>query len=1002
MPLRFRSVRALVVAVVLVLPALGSSQDVDPTDMSGLFESLTPEQRQAVMQSLAGGGTGSGGVAGIGAVLGGGTSGGDVTGGRNVRPTDAEQMRRQAGDEEEREPLIPVLKGEDWVIVEIDFHLPPRPVTPSMSAAQSLLNQPGQQAAQQSQALQALQAASAAGVSGVAGPAGGDKPPDSGGSGGGGSAGGGPGGGGSEGQMSDEQRNQLGDLMDRIRNANPYQLSHDGALTLPGFAPMPLLGLNEDQATLRLKIEPAFRGIDVRLTRLPLKKTGPEALKPFGYDLFRRAPSTFAPVTNVPVPSDYVLGPGDVLDVHLYGTRNRALRLLVGRDGRINLPDIGPVVVGGELFDTAKETIESRVARQMVGVRASVAMSDTRAIRVFVVGDARHPGSYTVSGLGTITSALFAAGGVQPIGSLRRIQLKRGGALVRELDLYDLLLRGDTSNDTKLLQGDVILIPPVGSTVGVDGEVHRPAIYELKQESSVADVITLAGGLTPQADAGTAMLTRIDEQGRRVVLRVDVTGAATSPTGLRNGDTLRIATLRPTLDAGVVLQGHLYTPGAIAYRPGMHLSDAIHSVEELRPGADIHYVLIRRELPPDRRIVVLSGDLAAALESPGSKVDPELSPHDRITVFDLSTSRDRIIQPVLDELRLQGSAAHPSEVVHVDGKVKVPGDYPLEADMTVADLIRAGGGLSDEAASRGVAELTRYQVVNGETRRTQVVQVDIAEALKGKADANLPLAPFDDLSVKQVSQWDTQESVTLIGEVRFPGRYSIKGGDTLRAVIDRAGGLSEYAFPEGSVFSREELKKREQQQLEALAVRMQSDLTALAIRGAAAGQSGAVSALGVGQSLLGQLRTAKASGRMVIDLPRLMREPRGSSADVVLRSGDKLIVPKFQQQVTVIGEVQNVTSHLYGPGLGRDEYIMMSGGMTRQADHGRIYVVRANGSVVANAGNSWFQHSNVRIKPGDTIVVPMDTERYPPLPFWQAVTGILYNLALGAAAIRVL
>jgi protein involved in polysaccharide export with SLBB domain len=286
--------------------------------------------------------------------------------------------------------------------------------------------------------------------------------------------------GGPEGSRTEDETRRQHDLMKLIRSKNPYQLSRDGALTLPGFAPIPLLGLTEDQASLRLKVEPVFDGLEIRLTRLPLKKTGAEGLKPFGYDLFDRELSTFAPVTNVPVPSDYIVGPGDELDVQLYGNQNRFLRLIVTRDGRISFPELGPINVSGQLFTSVKSTIESRVERQLIGVHASVSMGDTRSIRVFVLGEVRQPGTYTVSGLGTITSALYAAGGVKRIGSLRRIELKRQGALVRRLDLYDMLIRGDTTDDAKLLQGDVIFIPPVGPTVSIEGQVRRPAIYEIK------------------------------------------------------------------------------------------------------------------------------------------------------------------------------------------------------------------------------------------------------------------------------------------------------------------------------------------------------------------------------------------------------------------------------------------------------------------------------------------------------------------------------------------
>ena len=955
----------------------GQTTATPTADQIEIFRSLTPEQQDAILRQLGGGGTGIGGAA----------AGQGQTGQRpgQVQENELERMQRSREEGEEVEPLIPVLKGDDSVIIEVDFHLPPRPLSQTLQSIYS-----GGQGVASVATLQALQAALAAQggaipglIPGAAGAAASQSTTPS-----------------AETRLSDEDKKRLQGLIDLIRSKNPYRLSADGSLTLPGFDSIPLAGLTEDQATLRLKVEPAFRDLDIRITRLPLKRTGAEALKPFGYDIFDRAPSTFAPVTNVPVPSDYVVGPGDELNVQLYGNQNRTLRLIVGRDGRISFPELGPINVGGQLFNSVKSSIESRVERQMIGVRASVSMGDTRSIRVFVMGEAKRPGSYTISGLGTITSALYAAGGAKTIGSLRNIELKRQGTVVRQLDLYDLLIRGDTTDDSKLLQGDVIFIPPVGLTVAVDGEVRRPAIYEIKRESTVADIIELAGGLTPQADTSKATLTRIDENERRIVMQVNLAADAAKVQGLRNGDLLRVTRLRTTLDSAVILQGHVYTPGDFAYRPGMHLTDVVHSVDELLPNADIHYLLIRRELPPDRHIAVLSADLAAALKAPGSTSDVELLPRDRIIVFDLASGRDRVIKPVMDELRLQGNAQQPTEVVRIDGRVKVPGEYPLESGMSVADLVRAGGGLSDEAYGTH-AELTRYKVVNGEARRTQLIGVDLSAALRGDPTANIRLEPFDNLSVKEVPEWGAQDTVTLLGEVRFPGSYAIKRGETLKSVLARAGGLTEYAFPEGSVFTREELKRREQEQLDILASRMQTDLTTLALQGAAAGQAGAANALTVGQSLLGQLRSAKAVGRLVIDLPRTLRSPAGSPTDVILRNGDQLIVPKFQQQVTVIGEVQNSTSHLYSPELSRDDYISLSGGMTRRADRSKIYLVRANGSVVAYEGTRWFQHgSNMTVKPGDTVVVPLNTERLPALPFWQAVTSILYNVAIAVAAVH--
>lgn len=979
---------ALIFAVLFLAPlqrASGQSTGAPSADQIDMFKSLTPEQQDAIIQRL---GSNGGDISGLGSTSSDSDTG-DTTSssllrqgtmGRRGTSTNGDFANPAPGSEEAESRRV-ILKGLDWVIIEIDYHLPPRPVSQSLQAryfAQGI--SPSQ--------MQVLQQSGAAGGTG-------SSP---------GSQSAGSGTAVPAAQLSEEARERNQKMIDLIRAHNPYQLSEDGTLALPGFPPIALSGLTDDDATLRLKAEPAFGALDIRLTRLTLEKTGVQALKPFGYDLFDRAPSTFAPVTNVPVPADYVIGPGDRLDIQLYGNQNRNLRVTVDREGRINFPELGPINVSGQLFNQVREQIEARVARQMIGVRASVSMGDTRSIRVFVLGEAQRSGSYTISGLGTITSALFAAGGVKSIGSLRNIQLKRQGTVVRRLDLYDLLIRGDTTDDTKLLPGDVIFIPPVGLTVSVAGEVRRPAIYEVKNESTIDDVVGLAGGLTSEADRSRVTLTRIDENQRRVVLQVDPTSAAGKAQGVRNGDVLQVSRLRSTLDSGIQVQGHVYSPGVVAYRQGLRLSDVVHSVDELQPNADIHYLLIRRELPPDRRIAVLSVDLSAALKSPGSAVDIALMPRDRITVFDLASGRDRVIQPLMDELRVQSNMDRPTLVVHVDGRVKVPGDYPLESGMTVGDLIRAGGGLAD-AAYGSKAELTRYEVLNGETRRTELIEVDLAAALRGDPASNLALKSFDNLSIKEVSEWRGQESVTLVGEVRFPGHYSIRRGETLRSVIARAGGLTSFAFADGSVFTREDLRRREQEQMDALSARMQKDLTILAVQASATSQTGgggSASALAVGQQLFSQLRSVRAVGRLVIDLNSSMHAAPGSSADVILRNGDQLIVPRYQQEVSVIGEVQNSTSHLFNTSYGRDDYISMSGGTTRRADRKSIYVVHANGNVVANQGNRWFQSGNVSMKPGDTVVVPLDAERLPSLPYWAAVTSILYNVAIAVAAVHAL
>ncbi|MET0536001.1 MAG: SLBB domain-containing protein, partial [Steroidobacter sp.] len=797
---------------------------------------------------------------------------------------------------------------------------------------------------------------------------------------------------------STEEHDQLQEFRERVLRRNPYKLDKWGILNIPELGPIPLAGLTADEATERLAAEPRLQDYVVRVMRLPLKPTGTDALKPFGYDLFEGMPSTFAPATDVPVPAEYVVGPGDTMEVQLVGTVKGRYALVVGRDGRINFPELGPISVGGRRFEEVRSDIESRVREQMTGTQVSVGIGELRSIRVFVLGDADTPGSYTVSGLSTITNALFVSGGVKKIGSLRNIQLKRDGRIVTTLDLYDLLLNGDTSADARLLPGDVIFIPPVGATVGLAGEVRRPAIYELKRETNASELLSLGGGLLPDADPTMATIERVNEQRLRVTLDVNLSTVMGRSSILHTGDTVRVPPIRPVLDNSVTLSGHVHRSGQYEFKPGMRIGDLISSLEELQPNADQRYVLVRREIPSDRRIRIFSADLQKALSAPDSAANFELAARDQIFIFDRESGRDRVIDPLMRELRMQSHIGEPTPEVSVAGKIKVPGRYPLEPGMRVSDLLRAGGSL-DEAAYGGHAELTRYEVIDGESRQAALISIDLGKALNGDPSADVALRPFDYLVIKEIPLWAAQEEVEIRGEVKFPGRYPIHRGETLRSVMARAGGLTDLAFVEGAIFTREELKERERKQLQTLASRMESDLALFSLMSAQEVGKSAGEALQVGQSLLTNLREAKPVGRLVIDLRRSSSASPGSEQDIVLKDGDRLLVPRVTQEVTVIGEVQSTTSHLYRNDLSRDEYIAMSGGLTPRADDKHIYVVRADGSVVTRTGNAWFNGGGADIRTGDTIVAPLDTERMRPLPFWAAVTSIIYNLAVSAAAV---
>ncbi|NHZ69957.1 MAG: ATPase, partial [Thermotogales bacterium] len=630
-----------------------------------------------------------------------------------------------------------------------------------------------------------------------------------------------------------------------------------------------------------------------------------------------------------------------------------------------------------------------------------ITLGKLRSIRVFILGDVKQPGSYTVSALSTMTNALFVGGGVKPIGSLRKIQLKRRGKVVARLDLYDLLLHGDTTHDARLQPGDVIFVPPVGATLGVAGEIRRPAIYELRKERSVGQVLTLAGGLLPTAYPQASRIERINKHGDRTLIDLDAGKKAGLQTAVQDGDVLRIFSVLEKMENIVLLSGHVQRPGGYQWRQGMRITDLISSIEnDLLPRPDLDYALIKRELAPDHRIELFSVRPGGALKSPASAENVELEARDELILFGSNSERSEIVEPLVDMLNRQATYRQPARVVRAAGLLRHPGEYPLETGMKVSDLIRAGGGLAEAAYALG-AELTRYVVIDGNYREVGHVKVELAGILKGVEGADLFLQPYDDLRIKRLPEWETAATVELKGEVRFPGIYPIARGEQLSKLLERAGGLTDIAFARGSVFLREELRKREKLRLEELSRRLETDLAALSLQ-LAQEEGGSVQSLDFVRALGTQLRAVEPTGRLVINLPDLLNETkdgRRSELDVTLQDGDRLYIPPLTQEVTVTGEVFYPTSHLYRKSTDRRQYVEMSGGVTRKADSKRIYIVRADGSV--DTGGGWFSVSDKHdVQPGDTIVVPLDVDLVRPIARLASISKIIFQLAVAAVGAK--
>ena len=740
-------------------------------------------------------------------------------------------------------------------------------------------------------------------------------------------------------------------------------------------------------------------------------------LKPFGYDLFRGSPTTFAPVTEIPVPSEYTLGPGDVLRIQLWGKENQSLELPVSRDGTISFPQSGPMSVAGLSFDEARQQIRKQVSEQYIGVQASVSLGELRSMRVFVLGEARNPGSYSVSSLSTITNALYVSGGIKQTGSLRNLQHKRDGKLVGTLDLYELLLQGDSSNDNRLQPGDVIFIPPVGERAGIDGEVYRPALYELKNENSLADLVSMAGGLTSQAYPQRINIERTNEDFLRIIAEADYTAAKGKKARIQAGDRVNIPSISDITGQYIEISGAATRPGRFAWVPGMRVSSVIRNIDaDLMPIADKRYAAIVRTDKSTDTISVLNLRLRNAIQNPGSEFDFQLEEKDKLLIFSdagkvereeelpeksdeiededrREFTRERLFEPVLRRLKSQATPSSPQRTIQITGPVRYPGEYPLPASRQLADAVFVAGGLKD-SASLFNAEVARYTTDDDGIGKTRILNVNLADAMDG--NGTLALQSRDRILIKSIPEFAKTSTIELKGEVRYPGEYTFRDGETLKQVIERAGGLTDNAFPRGAVFTRAKLRQLEAQRLREAEERLQGDLLGVQLEGDGLGGESADRAQQV-EELLEDVQSSRPVGRMVVDLEAVVSD-EGYQA-IRLQDGDTLTVPTIPQSVTVFGEVQFPTSHLHQAGLTVDDYLNRSGGPTRQADESRVYVVKADGSVMLPEKSRWFGSRSQQLEPGDTIIMPIDVDRLNQLELWSNVSQIVYQMALGAAAV---
>ena len=835
-----------------------------------------------------------------------------------------------------------------------------------------------------------------------------------------------------------------------------------------------------------------------QLTRLPLDSPTEfqllvansigKMLPIYGVNLFRNLPSTFAPVNLVPVTPDYVVGPGDELIIQMWGQVTLNGRFLVDRSGSIFVPQVGSIHVAGVKSDQMHDFLKSQVSRVFRNFDLSVNLGQLRSIQVFVVGQARRPGSYTISSLSTLTNALFATGGPSPQGSLRHIQLKREGKVVVDFDLYDLLQRGDKSKDEKLLPGDVIYIPPVGPQIAVSGSVNKPAIYELKSQgdTTMDDALELAAGLSNVASRQRVRLERVDDHRRRSMTEVALDARGRS-TVMQDGDLLEVDAVVSQYRDAVTLRGNVANPGRYTWKPGMRVRDLLPDKDALITR---DYWLKRSQLGqptltyiptclpltaygiPNLRYGIAIGEEGSnpnwrysSTRNPnliGLAFGSEEGSSYRTPDQDANGDADASTDGGLDCMKIPASqtslggsndryapsaAASAATGANTAGSNNQNANTASNSNTSPSTLPQNGFPGTQQSPSNRISAASAslgstvenssagqfrpknnvklgepdidwsYAVVerqSKETLTTSLLPFNLGKVvLGGDSTQDLELLPGDvvtifskaDISVPQEQQ---TRFVRLEGEFASSGVYSVQPGETLRHLVERAGGFTTEAYLYGSEFTRESTRRVQQarlnQYVDEIALQVSTNATNNAGRAISASDTAAATAASAqNQSIIASLRQVRSTGRVVLNLKPDSHD-LSQIPDLPLEDGDRFIVPRVPSTVSVDGAVYNQNSFVFDQERRLGGYIRLAGGTNRDADKSRAYVIRASGSVISKQYSSALRGNNfdsLHLYPGDTVVVPLNLTKGNTIRLIVDIAQIVgqFGIAIAAATV---
>jgi len=759
----------------------------------------------------------------------------------------------------------------------------------------------------------------------------------------------------------------------------------------------------------------------------------------YGANLFRAVPSTFAPLDMTPVPADFVIGPDDVLRIRAWGQVNFQANLRVDRSGEIYLPQVGPVHVAGLPFSELDSHLRSAVGRIYRNFDLTADVGQIRSIQIYVAGAARRPGAYTVSSLSTLVDAIFSSGGPSVQGSMRHIELRRGGAVVTDFDLYNLLLHGDKSKDVKLQPGDVIFIPPAGAEVAITGSVRTPAIYELQANEPLAELLANAGGVSAVAAEARISIERIENHHDRHAMEVayDQSGLATT---LADGDLVRVYSIVPMYRQTVILRGNIANPGRFAWHSGMKVSELIPDKDSLitrnywwkraqlglpAPEFEPAQGLDTLRQPAENHATNLN-----AARPPGMTAQNQ--PGMQQYQSGLGTQQ---YQAGLDAQQYQPDMGSQLSPYGTDAQQQSQYGWGQREDQILNAQQRSGGSSlaaeqsaqsarSSRSAQRTVVRQLapeidwNYAVIerlDKETLKTKLIPFDLGKlVLQHDASQDLELQAGDVVSIFseadiRIPQAEQTKLVRLDGEFVHAGVYAVQPGETLRQLVERAGGLTPNAYLYGSEFTRESARALQQARIDeyvqSLDMRIQRSNLALAAsqtstQDMATGNSAQVSE----RELLTRLRQIRATGRIVLEF-KPGSSGMNSIPDIAMEDGDRFVIPPVPATVNVVGAVYDQNTFLYANGKRAGAYLRQAGGPNKDADRKREFIIRADGKVVSHdMGNGLWgnEFNNLAMNPGDTIVVPDKTFKPSILRGVTDWSQMFSQFALGAVSLTLL